>query len=85
MWQTHYDLVLLRMRELEAEAETRRRWQLEDRWNGQASAPVGGPSRARSGAARAARLVSRAADQFAVWLGGGVPVEPRPDRSLRGA
>ena len=85
MWQTYYDLYLLRRRELEAEADRRRRWQLEDRWNGRPSAPDGAPNRARDGAARAARLISRAAGQFATRLDERVSVEPGPERPLRDA
>jgi hypothetical protein len=85
VWQTHYDLYLLRERELEAEADRRRRWRLEDRWNGPSTASYRASNRARGGIARAARLTSRAAGQFAVWLDGRVSVEPGPDRSLHDA
>lgn len=84
MWQTHYDLYLLRMRELEREADRRRRWQLQDRWNGRPTSGRG-PNRARAGAARAAAAVSRVAARFAVRLGGRVIVEPGPERLLRDA
>ncbi len=85
MWQTTYDLYQLRMREIEAEAERRRRWQLDDRWNGRPYVSGRAPNRARAGAARAARLISRAADRFALWLDGRVSAEPGRDRVLRDA
>lgn len=84
MWQTHYDLYLMRKRQLEAEADRRRLWQPEVRSNGRRPALNGAPKRVRAGAARAARLISRAADQFAVRLDGPACVEPGPDRTLRG-
>jgi hypothetical protein len=86
VWQTHYDLCLLRTRELEAEADRRRLWQQpEGRSTGRRSAPNRAPSGVRAGAARAARLIRRAANQFAVRLDGRACVEQGPDRSLRDA
>jgi hypothetical protein len=34
MWQADYHLYQMRMRELEVQAERRRRWELQDRENG---------------------------------------------------
>jgi hypothetical protein len=85
MWQTMYDLHRLRMRELEAEADRRRRWALEDDWNGRETRADLGESRARARAASAAAGLSRAAARFAVWLDCRVVVEQREDRILRDA
>jgi hypothetical protein len=85
MWQTHYYLAVMRMRELEAEVDRRRRWQLQDGWNGHPTAPGGDPNRVRAGAARAAAGISRAVARFAVRLDGRVVVEPGSERLLRDA
>lgn len=85
MWQTMYDLHRLRMRELEAAADRRRGWALEDGWNGRPTAGDRAPSRGRATAARAVAGISRAAARFAMWLDRRVVVEPRADRVLRDA
>jgi hypothetical protein len=85
MWQTHYYLAVMRMRELEAEADRQRRWQLQDRWNGRATAPGRAPNHACAGAARAAAMISRGAARFAVRLDGRVCVDANPERLLRDA
>jgi hypothetical protein len=85
MWQTMYDIHRLRMRELEAAADRRRRWALEDGWNARTSAGDPAPSRARAGAARAAASISRGAARIALWLDCRVVVEARGDRVLRDA
>ena len=85
MWQSMYDLHRLRMRELEAEADRRRRWALEDGWNARRSADDPARGRARAGAARAAASISRAAARFALWLDCRVAVDARGDRILRDA
>jgi hypothetical protein len=82
MWQTHYYLAVMRMRELEAATDRRRRWQLQDLSNGRTTAPGRGANRARAGAARAAATISRAAARFAVRLDGRVFVEPGSERLL---
>ncbi len=83
MWQTQYYLHMMRMRELEADADRRRRWQLEDRWNSRPTVTDRAPSRARAGAARAVARMSRAAARLAVWLDGRVVVERGSKRVLR--
>lgn len=85
MWQTQYYLCRMRMRELEAEADRRRRWQLQDRWNGRPTTSSRAPNRARAGAARAAATISRAAGRFAVRLDGRVVVDTGSERLLRDA
>jgi hypothetical protein len=85
MWQTMYELHRLRVRELEAAADRRRRWALEDGWNDRTSAGDPAPSRARASAARAAASISRGAARFALWLDCRVVVEARGDRVLRDA
>mgnify|MGYP001178122203 CR=1 FL=1 len=78
MWQAHYDLYLMRMRALEAEVERRRRWQLQDQWNGRATAAPRVANRARVGAAQVAAVISRGAARLALRLDGRVVVESRP-------
>ena len=85
MWQVQYDLHRLRMRELEAEADQRRRWHLEDGWNGRAEAIERRPNQVRVRAARAAAALSRAAARFAVRLDGRVVPEAGPERLLHDA
>ena len=85
MWQAHYYLAVTRMRELEAEAGRRRRWQLEDTWSDRLTAPRRGPNRMRGGAARAAAGISRVAARFAVRLDGSVCVDGRAERLVRDA
>jgi hypothetical protein len=85
MWQTMYDLHRLRMRELEAAADRRRRWALEDGWNDRTSAGDPAPGRARASAARAAASISRGAARIALWLDCRVAVEARGERVLRDA
>jgi hypothetical protein len=85
MWQTMYDLHRLRMRELEAAADRRRRWALEDGWNDRAAASDPARGRARASAARAAAGISRGAARIALWLDCRVVVEARGDRVLRDA
>ena len=85
MWQTQYYLHLARMRELEAEADRRRRWQVEDASNGRWTVRHEEPNRVRAAVARAAALVSRAAARFAVRLDGRVVVDPGSERLLRDA
>ena len=85
MWQAHYYLAVNRVRDLAAEADRRRRWQLDDEWSDRPTAADGAPSRVRAGVARAAAAISRAAGRFAVRLDGRVCVDGMPERLLRDA
>ena len=85
MWQAHYYLAVNRMRQLEADADRRRRWAFEDGWNGRDTRADLGPSRVRARAAGAAARLSRATARFAVWLDCRVVVEQREERVLRDA
>lgn len=85
MWQTQYYLHLARMRDLEAAADRRRRWRLEDDWNGRPTARTRAANRARTAAARLAAGISRIAARLAVRLAGPTVVESRPDRVLNDA
>lgn len=85
MWQVQYYLYQMRLRELEAEADRRRRWELQDGWNGRAARAGRGPNRARTGAARAAAAISRTAARLALRLDRRVMAESGPERLLRDA
>lgn len=75
MWQAHYYLAVAKTRELEAEADRKRRWHLQDSWNDRPTAGVRTPSRLRVGTARVVALVSRGTARIALRLDGRVCVE----------
>jgi hypothetical protein len=82
MWQPHYAHYQLRMREIEAQVDRRRRWQLEDAGNGRPIGSDRSPNPARAGAARVAAGISRAAARFALRLDRRVTVESSRKRML---